>query len=144
MQIKVKKVRSGAKLPEYQTTGAGAFDLAALFGRKVPAGGQAKLDTGLAFEVPDGHVMLIFSRSGHGFSQSLRLSNCVGVIDSDYRGEVRVAIHNDSCHPRYIGDGERIAQGLVVPVPRVAFVEVDDLGETERGGRGFGSTGGAA
>lgn len=145
MQVKVKKLDSNAKLPTYATDGSGCFDLYAV-GQltKSKADQRAQVArTGLAFEIPEGHVMLIFSRSGHGFKYGVRLSNCVGVIDSDYRGEVMVSLRGDGdmIPLAPFQDGQRVAQALVVPLPRVTFTEVDELTETERGAGGFGSTG---
>lgn len=103
------------------------------------------IDTGLAFEIPEGHVMLIFSRSGHGFKNNIRLGNCVGVIDADYRGPVKVKLAADDMGDWYTGlcieYGDRIAQGMVIPFPSVEFVVSDELSATERGKGGFGSTG---
>ena len=86
--------------------------------------------------------MLLFSRSGHGFSSGVRLANCVGVIDSDYRGEIKIKLQKDTEYSYFaINPGDRIAQGLIIPYPRVEFVE-GELTGTERGAGGFGSTGG--
>lgn len=86
--------------------------------------------------------MMIYSRSGHGFKYGARLANCVGVIDSDYRGEVKVKLHVDfPCGFPLLGIGARIAQAMIIPVPSVEFEAVDDLSDTERGTDGFGSTG---
>lgn len=88
--------------------------------------------------------MLIFSRSGHGFTHGIRLSNCVGVIDSDYRGEVSVKLQSDTVLPYgalKILRGDRIAQALILPIPKIEFEEVSNLTETQRGANGFGSTG---
>lgn len=99
-------------------------------------------DIGLAFEIPKDHVMLIFSRSGHGFNSDTRLANCVGVIDSDYRGEVKVKLTVDPS----MQDGfvvyqyDRIAQAMVIPVEQVTFILSDELSDSERFG-GLGSTG---
>lgn len=146
MQLKVKKLVEDATIPAYATPGAACFDLHACL-----SGGGAALNTcpdativvptGLAFEVPEGHVMLVYSRSGHGFKRNTRLANCVGVIDSDYRGEVQVKLTRDDGGSLTVTHGERIAQAMIVPVPRVALIEVDGLDETERGANGFGSTG---
>lgn len=153
MRIKLKKTHPAAKLPVYASEGAACFDLHALgadwsinsqaYGVRVHPGSSQAFRTGLSFEVPEGHVMLIFSRSGHGFNSSVRLANCVGVIDSDYRGEVMVKLHGDGAHGHglNVSDGDRIAQALVLPVQRVSFEDVDALSETERGEGGFGSTG---
>lgn len=100
--------------------------------------------TGLCFEIPKGYGLFIFSRSGHGFKENTRLSNCVGVIDSDYRGEVKVKFCRDddkqSPHD-YPFPGERIAQAVLLRLPKVEFEEVKEIDETERGENGFGSTG---
>ena len=148
MEIKVTKLKQEARLPEYATDGAGCFDLCANLetnpvGFPVLQGNPVTVPTGLAFEIPEGHVMLIFSRSGHGFNSNTRLANCVGVIDSDYRGEVMVRLSCDSNSGKtlYITHGDRIAQGLILPIPKIKFAEVAALSETIRGEGGFGSTG---
>lgn len=140
MQVKVKLLNENAKVPTYGTDGAAAFDIYSLFDESVLAGGLRTCNTGLAMEVPDGHVMLMFSRSGH-VKNDLRLANCVGVIDSDYRGEIMVALRNDGSMVQRIRAGDRIAQGLIVPIERVDFVLYGELSPTARGEGGFGSTG---
>ena len=97
--------------------------------------------TGLAMEIPDGYFGAIFARSGLASKRGLRPANCVGVVDSDYRGEVMVALHNDGDIPRGILPGERIAQLLILPFENAIYVESDSLSDTERGSGGFGSTG---
>jgi dUTP pyrophosphatase len=87
MNIKIRKLHPQAMTPVYSTSGAGCFDLQTVDHNTVFPGGSTIFNTGLAIEVPEGYVMMIYSRSGHGFTHGLRLSNCVGVIDSDYRGE---------------------------------------------------------
>ncbi len=143
MQLKFKKLLPDAVTPAYATLGSACFDLTA-----VRDGWPHKNDphawifpTGLAFEIPEGHVMLIFSRSGHGFGQAVRLSNCVGVIDSDYRGEVQVSLRADGEQPKRMRTGDRIAQAMIVPIPAVQLLEVDEISRTQRGAGGFGSTG---
>lgn len=136
MQVNVKRLDPAATLPTYATEGSACFDIAALEGGTVPA----VFSTGLAFEVPEGHVMLVFSRSGHGFKHDVRLANCVGVIDSDYRGELKVKLAADGA-PMQVAPGDRIAQAMVMPVSRCTLVEVNELDETARGQGGFGSTG---
>lgn len=143
MKINVKKVHPDAQLPEYATAGAGCFDLTACLSEPMTGTGTSPsviVPTGLAFEIPEGHVMLLFSRSGHGFKKAVRLANCVGVIDSDYRGEVLVKLTRDAQGMIHVEPGEPIAQAMVVPVPRVELIEVEELTETERGEGGFGST----
>lgn len=157
MQLKVKKVHRDAQLPRFATSGAACFDLHTIgdpenyLSDLVGPGEARTYRTGLAFEVPAGHVMLIFSRSGHGFNNDVRLANCVGVIDSDYRGEVKVRLRNDqrtdfsadasNATALVIRPGDRIAQALVLPIPMVELVEVGELSDTARGSGGFGSTG---
>ncbi len=140
MKVKIKKLHKEAKAPVYSTKGAACFDIATVEGGIVGAVGK-KFATGLAFEVPQNHVMLIFSRSGDGFNQGIRLSNCVGVIDEDYRGELMVKLKSDE-HVKEYRQGDRIAQGLILPIERVEeFIWEHELEETERGDNGFGSTG---
>lgn len=141
MELKFKKLTPAAVLPTYGTKGAACFDLYALESGAVLPGGATTVRTGLAVEVPEGHAMMIYSRSGHGFKNGVRLSNGTGVIDSDYRGEVMVRLHNDGQVAYEVQPGERIAQAMVTPVLQVLVTEVDELGQTERGEGGFGSTG---
>lgn len=143
LQVRVKRITETAKLPVYATAGAACFDLHADIAQlgRVPANGAAEFETGLAFEIPPGYCMRIYSRSGQGFRHGVRLANCVGIIDSDYRGEVRVKLTNDSMRDMHVRPGDRIAQAEIAPVLRVAFEEADALSETERGAAGFGSTG---
>lgn len=150
MFLKTQKTHPDAVLPVYGSGGAGCFDLVAVEvnGGQAPvnmmSGCPVLCNIGLAFEIPVGHVMLIFSRSGHGFKNALRLSNCVGVIDSDYRGTVQVKLTMDvsaEYRPMQVMPGDRVAQAMIVPSPYVHFDLVDQLGDTERGDGGFGSTG---
>lgn len=147
IKLRVKKLVAEAIIPQYATPGAACFDLHALLdnGQELEGvyPGLPKIfRTGLSFEIPEGHVMLIYSRSGHGFKNDTRLSNCVGVIDADYRGEVKVKLTKDSLGGILnVQKGDRIAQAMVIPVDKVTFEEVDELGSTERGEGGFGSTG---
>lgn len=104
-------------------------------------GEAVKVDTGLAIAIPDGYFGGVFARSGLSTKKGLRPANCVGVIDSDYRGPVMVPLYNDAAAARVIEPGERIAQLIVMPYLAVDFEEVEELGETERGEKGFGSTG---
>ena len=144
MNIKIKKLHPDAIVPQYQTAGAACFDFHAInrLARHVDSGFPETFDTGLAFEIPEGHVMLIFSRSGHGFNKDVRLANCVGIIDADYRGEVKVKLTCDKAHdrPMQVQFGDKIAQGIIIPFPRVNFVVADELTDTARGTNGFGST----
>ena len=140
-QLRVKLLSESALLPVYATEGAACFDLHATDTLGVPAGRARAVPTGLAFEVPADHVMLVFSRSGHGFKNGVRLSNSVGVIDSDYRGEVQVKLHNDSATDFIVAHGDRIAQAMILPVARFELVQADELSDTARGAGGLGSTG---
>ena len=142
MLINVKKLHPNATLPTYGTAGAACFDLSVV---TIEGWGLSKetYSTGLSFEIPKDHVMLVFSRSGHGFKDDIRLSNCVGVIDSDYRGEVRVKLAADGIKPPRFNQGDRIAQAMILPIQQVSFALVDELSDTDRGTGGFGSTGDA-
>lgn len=102
---------------------------------------RVMLSTGIAVAIPDGYFGAIFARSGIAFREGIRPSNCVGVIDSDYTGEIKVAITNDSDEIRKINKHDRIAQLVVIPYEHVDIIEVEDLDETERGAGGFGHTG---
>lgn len=149
MNLNIQKLHGEAQEPVYSSDGAANFDLFAVVEQDINAekpliitpGTSAHIRTGLAFEVPAGYVLEVFSRSGHGFKSSTRLSNCVGQIDSDYRGEVMVALHNDGRKRFQVRHGDRIAQARLVPVIRSTFSVVDKLSETARGAGGFGSTG---
>lgn len=151
MKLRILKLHPEARAPQYATEGAACFDLHAVIDLATCKDSEPRytepvtIRTGLAFEVPEGHVMLIFSRSGHGFRNDTRLANCVGVIDSDYRGEVQVKLTRD---PRdefvpalRFQHGDRIAQALILPIPRVEFEVAEQLTMTDRGTGGFGSTG---
>lgn len=140
-QLKVKKLHEDAQLPEYATEGAACFDIRSVQDGVVPVNGSLAFSTGLSFEIPEGHVMLVYSRSGHGFKNDVCLSNAVGVIDSDYRGCLGVKLSNDGTKDFIVEKGDRIAQGMIIKYDRISFVEVESLSETERGEGGFGSTG---
>ncbi len=141
-KIGFKKLHENALKPTYATEGAACFDLYAME-HIGPINAPRTVRTGIAFEVPAGYVMLIFSRSGHGFKNCVRLANCVGVIDSDYRGEVMVKLTRDEgpSLTLEVRAGDRIAQAMLVPVFRPELEERDDLSATARGEGGFGSTG---
>lgn len=139
--VKVRRLLPSAQIPAYATAGAACFDLHAASGCVVQPGQAQTVRTGLAVELPDGFVMRIYARSGLATQHGLRPANCVGIVDSDYRGEVLVRIHCDGERAIVINAGDRIAQAEVAPVLRASFAEVDALSETERGAGGFGSTG---
>lgn len=146
MQVKVKKMFDDVSLPEYATPGSACFDIKAYMPDNAVglfSGEHNVINTGLQFEIPENNVMLVFSRSGHGFKNNVRLANCVGVIDSDYRGEVKVKLSKDSGDNEFVvfRHGDKIAQGMILPYEQVQFVVADELSTTERGEGGFGSTG---
>ena len=142
--LKVKKLRQDAILPQYGSAFAAGADLCACLTEEkmiVPPHETVFVPTGLAFQIPEGYVGLVAARSGIACKRDLAPANKVGVIDSDYRGEVMVALHNHGNEPREIERGERIAQLLILPYLAVSFACVDELEETDRGDGGFGSTG---
>ena len=139
--LHVKRIHHLAVIPAYQTEGAGCFDLHALEGATIPAGRAVTFRTGLAFGIPSGWRLDVYSRSGLGFKHGLRLVNCTGKVDQDYTGEVLVRLHNDSTTAYTVQVGDRIAQAEVNRCYRALLVEVDDLVETDRGSNGLGSTG---
>jgi dUTP pyrophosphatase len=142
MQVKIKKLHPNAVIPQYATTGAACFDLVSVNEVMIiPGREHVALKTGLAFEIPEGYVMMVYSRSGHGFKNGIRLANGTGVIDSDYRGEVMVKMHNDGSTALLVKAGERIAQAMIIPALQVELEVVDELSDTARGSGGFGSTG---
>lgn len=141
MNIKIKKLHQAATTPTYGSVGAACFDLYSSKSGEVGAYSSSSFNTSLSFEIPDNHVMLVFSRSGHGFKQGVSLVNSVGVIDADYRGEVIIGLKNDSALRFDVNAGDRIAQALILPVQQVVFEDVQELSTTDRGEGGFGSTG---
>ena len=150
-KLKIKKLHPDAVEPRYATDGSGAFDIPAYLheatrwrGARLNPENTLTLGTGLSFEIPEGHVMLVFSRSGHGFNRDIRLANCVGVIDSDYRGELKVKLTHDGgeyADTLTVQHGDFVAQAMIVPIPKVEFEFVQSLSDTARGTGGFGSTG---
>lgn len=143
MKIQIKKLNENAVIPTRGSEQAAGYDLYAATDEPITIlpHETAKIGTGLAIAVPDGYFGAIFARSGLAAKQGLRPANCVGVADSDYRGEYIVALHNDTDFERTIAPKERIAQLVVMPYLAVEFDEVDELSETARGEGGFGSTG---
>lgn len=142
-KINIKKLTDTAKTPTRGSEHAAGYDLYADVKEDVQIAPHttAKIGTGLAMEIPDGYFGAIFARSGLAAKEGLRPANCVGVCDSDYRGEYIVAIHNDSEETRTVTAGERMAQLVVMPYLAVTFEEVTELTDTNRGEGGFGSTG---
>jgi dUTP pyrophosphatase len=143
MHVKVKKLTETAKLPTRGSVFSAGFDLYADNNVDITIHPHEtrKIGTGLALEIPDGYYGAIFARSGLASKEGLRPANCVGICDSDYRGEYIVAIHNDSNEDRVIEPKERIAQLIIMQYPHITFEEVDELSDTSRGEGGFGSTG---
>ena len=141
--VHVKTLRDGAKLPTYGTAGAAGADLYACVDAPVTIrpGETVFIPTGIALEVPEGCAGLVYARSGLACKRGLAPANKVGVVDSDYRGECFIALHNDAEEPRTVRTGERIAQLVLLPYLPIEFDEVADLPETARGEGGFGSTG---
>lgn len=137
MNVKIKKLNSEAIIPTYGSEGAAAFDLYALEDTGVFM--PTLISTGISMEVPKGYVLLVAPRSSIGLKTTLRMPHSTGVIDSDYRGEIKVMY--ESMEPMVIKKGERIAQGMIIPVAKVNFEEVKELSSTDRGDGGFGSTG---
>ena len=142
-KINIKKLCEDAKIPTYGTNYAAGCDLYACTDEKIRFNpGETKLiKTGIAMELPEGYAGLIYARSGLASKRGLAPANKVGVIDSDYRGEIMVALHNHTNEVKEIEAYERIAQLIVTPYVKAVFNEVDSLDETERGNKGFGSTG---
>lgn len=143
MRVEVKRLSSTAKMPVRGSEQAAGYDLFADMEDPVQIKPQETLmiDTGLAFAIPQGYFGGIFARSGLSAKMGLRPANCTGVVDSDYRGPVKVALHNDSGFIRTVEPYERIAQLIVMPYLNVTFDAVEELDATARGEGGFGSTG---
>lgn len=148
INVKLKKLRDGAKIPQYATEQAAACDLCACLesGKITINPGEIKtIPTGIAIECEEATeyntAILIFPRSGLASKHGISLANCVGVVDSDYRGEIKVPLINHSLFPFEVSSGDRIAQMMLTPVLRAEFEESDELSDTERGMSGFGSTG---
>ncbi|MBQ5969690.1 MAG: dUTP diphosphatase [Clostridia bacterium] len=143
MIVKVKKLRDGAVLPRRGSAEAAGADLYALLDAPITVapGETVLIPTGLSFELPAGYVGLVFARSSVATKRGLAPANKVGVIDSDYRGELLVALHNHGAAPQTVTSLERIAQFVVAPYLAADYVEADELTDTARGSGGFGSTG---
>ncbi|MEK5057682.1 deoxyuridine 5'-triphosphate nucleotidohydrolase [Paenibacillus sp. FSL H7-0326] len=138
--MKVKKLHPDAVIPQYAKPGDSGFDLVAVEDVYMPAGETCKIPIGLAFEIPEGYEMQIRPRSGMTSKTKIRVQ--LGTIDSGYRGEVSVIADNIAkMASYYVHKGERIAQGVIAPVVKVEFEEVEELSTTERGSGGFGHTG---
>lgn len=142
-RVKIKRLNEMAIIPTRGSKEAAGYDLYAAIPESIRINPHetVKVGTGLAFELPKGTFGAIFPRSGLATKQGLRPANCIGVCDSDYRGEYIVAVHNDSNEIQMIAPGERIAQLILMPYIPMIFKEVDELSDTKRGAGGFGSTG---
>lgn len=143
MNIKVKKLKPDATVPTMGSKFAAGADLYSAEDADVVIGpSETKfIGTGLAMEIPEGYVGLVYARSGLACKRGLAPANKVGVVDSDYRGEIKVALHNHGKEAQTVEKGERIAQMVIAPYLSVDYEEADALSETERGEGGFGSTG---
>ena len=141
MQIHFRRLSADVPMPEYKTPGACAFDIAMIEEKTIPPGGREVFSTGLVIAVPTGHTLLLMSRSSNS-KKGLRLSNSVGLIDQDYCGpndELKCSLHNYGTEPYTVQKGERLVQGLIVPIATATFVEQTELADADRGG--FGTTG---
>lgn len=141
--IRVKRLHPNAKIPTYGSSEAAGADLYACLDEAVTIqpGEVFWVPTGIALEVPKGCAGLVYARSSMGAKRGLAPANKVGVVDSDYRGEIRVVLLNHSKQPQTLEPGERVAQFVITPVLTPAYEEVTDLTDTDRGAGGFGSTG---
>lgn len=143
MTVDIKLLNEFAQIPTRGSAYAAGFDLYAAtnYDITIMPHQTEKIGTGIAASIPEGYFGGIYARSGLATKQSLRPANCVGIVDSDYRGEIIVAVHNDSPDIRRINAGDRIAQLIIQPCPDVELNPVDELDDTLRGDGGFGSTG---
>lgn len=140
-KVKYVKLDERAIVPTFGTEYAAGADLYVLEGAEILSGETHWFNTGIALEIPEGYVGLVFARSSLGTKRGLAPANMVGVIDSDYRGEIRVVLRNYSNETQHVDTGERVAQLVIVPYLPVDYIETDSLEETDRGDSGFGSTG---
>ncbi len=143
MKVNVKMLSGKATMPTRGSIAAAGYDLYANLESevKIAPHSTVKIGTGLAMEIPDGYFGGIYARSGIATKEGLRPANCVGVVDSDYRGEIIVALHNDSDIERVVTDSERIAQIIIQPYLSIEFEVTDELSSSARAAGGFGSTG---
>ena len=141
--IRVKKLKETAIMPTYGSAEAAGADLYACLSEPITIrpGESVFVPTGLAMELPKGYAGLIYARSGLACKRGLAPANKVGVVDSDYRGEFMIVLHNHGIEPQTIAHGERIAQLVITPIFTPGFVEAEELNDTLRAGGGFGSTG---
>ena len=143
MRLQIKRLQADVSLPEPATGRAAGFDLAAAADMEIPARSIRLVGTGLVIAVPDGHFLGIFARSSTPLKRGLIVANGVGIIDSDYCGpddEIKIQVLNVTDAPVTVARGDRLAQGIVLPAPRIEWEEVQEIARPSRGG--FGSTGG--
>lgn len=136
--VKIKRLHDDAKIPFYATDGAAGCDIYSIEACVIAPGETKKIPTGIAMEVPDGYYFKIEGRSGMSAKGIIKSG---GVIDSDYRGEIHIVLHNITSQPFTIEKGDRIAQGMILPCSKISFIESHTLSETKRGTGGFQSTG---
>lgn len=143
VRVDFKKLNNLAKTPTRGSEWAAGYDLYAAIDQAIDIAPHStvKVGTGLSFALPHGTFAALVARSGIATKRGLRPANCVGICDSDYRGEYMVAVHNDSDEMQSVEPGERIAQMVVLPSFQIDFIEVKDLSDTERGAGGFGGSG---
>ena len=143
MVLKLMRVREGAIIPKQATAGSAGYDLCACMDapQTIEPGERCVFPSGLAAEIPAGTAGFVFTRSGLGIKKGIHVTNGVGVIDSDYRGEIQIGLLNLSAEPYTVQPGERIAQMIIMPYFAPVIEEVTSLTETDRGAGGFGSTG---
>ena len=141
MKIRVKKLDENAILPTYGTSFSAGADLYALTGEIIAPGETKLIHTGLAMEIPEGYGGFLYARSGLATKRGLAPANTVGVIDADYRGEIMIAMYNQSDRAQSVDAGERVAQLVIAPFLHASFEESSELCDTARGEGGFGSTG---
>lgn len=150
IQVKIKKLYNDVIVPEQATSGSAGFDLRLYIPERdreffneiyLEPNETVKINTGLCFELPEDHVMIICPRSSTGIKKGLMMQNTIGILDADYRGECFLFLKNMSYKGIVIEHGERICQAIIMPYPKVNFEVVEELSSTERGTGGFGSTG---
>lgn len=143
IDVKIKYLSENAVCPEYSTDGSLGMDLSAALDKplNIKAGERALIPLGFAIQIPEGWGAFVFPRSGLSFKKGITMANCVGVIDTDYTGEVKVSAINLSDKDYTINPGDRVAQLVFLPVEKARFIQAESLDDTERGAGGFGSTG---
>lgn len=143
MKINIKKLYADAVIPTRGSIEAAGYDLYAYIDNEIiiKSHETIMIGTGISLEIPDGYFGAIYARSGLASKKNLRPANCVGVIDSDYRGEIKIPLFNDSNEEQTIEKNERVAQIVIMPYLNIEFNEVDELSKTSRDQSGFGSTG---